>query len=87
MHSCLVARKACLKICFLHLSLLFSGNSDYLLLICCSTMDPLHACARDGDVEGLAKLLDQDNSINVKGAFILTVRILVIEWRIDTVIG
>lgn len=37
--------------------------------MCCSTMDPLHACARDGDLEGLAKLLDQDSSINVKGAF------------------
>lgn len=31
-----------------------------------STMDPLHACARDGDLEGLAKLLDQDSSINLK---------------------
>lgn len=31
-----------------------------------STLDPLHACARDGDVEGLTKLLDQDNFINVK---------------------
>ncbi|KAG0576670.1 hypothetical protein KC19_5G098100 [Ceratodon purpureus] len=31
-----------------------------------STMDPLHACARDGDVEGLAKLVDQGSSINVK---------------------
>lgn len=50
--------------------LVILGNSDYLsLLCCCSTMDPIHACARDGDVEGLAKLLDQDGFINVKGAF------------------
>ena len=48
------------------------GNPDYLLLfMVCSNMDSLHACARDGDVEGLAKLLDQGSLINVKGTFSL----------------
>lgn len=31
-----------------------------------SALDPLHACARDGDVEGLSKLVDQGSFINVK---------------------
>lgn len=31
-----------------------------------STMDPLHAYARDGDIESIAKLLDQGSNINVK---------------------
>lgn len=39
--------------------------------MCRSTMDLLHACARDGDVEGLAKLLDQGSFIDMKGAFSL----------------
>jgi hypothetical protein len=50
--------------------LLCEGYPDYLsLFICCSALDPLHACARDGDVEGLSKLVDQGSFINVKGAF------------------
>lgn len=33
-------------------------------------MDPLHAYARDGDIESIAKLLDQGSNINVKGIFL-----------------
>lgn len=35
--------------------------------ICSTTLEPMHVCAREGDLEGLRRLLDRGSLIDVKG--------------------
>lgn len=56
-----------LRSCLVLEDMLFGYFGSSVAFVYCSTMDALHTCARDGDLQGLSKLLEQGRSIDVKG--------------------